>query len=369
MAALNDQEEIPIRRLPLLDEVFEDPSPQERLRRARKGAQELHEQMMRAEPVPFYRSFELVRVPYPTRYGFHNVRGLRSPYIHIVNRIFIIQFNSDQGIKTLLVSPSDADRNGQTPFFRRLSESFGPFKSLGERLMAPKEMSVAEAVAATGLKPEDVDYITYDHLHTQDLRGWLGTSEESGFFPRAKLLVMDQEWISTKNLLPPQEPWYCPSGIDEVDPARIIRLDGDVMLGDSVALIRTPGHTEGNHSVVVRTPEGVMVTSENGVGPDAYAPLSSEIKEVRQYAVQTGMEVVLNGNTLERGLDQYISMIMEKTIAGPSERDERFANVVCSSEMAPYWAFPGIKPTFQFGNLSFGRPTFPDRDTAAGSRT
>lgn len=351
-----------IRPLSALDGVFEDMAPTERLRRAKQCGGQLHEQLMDAEPVPFYRSFELVRVPYPTRYAFHNVKGLLSPFIHIVNRVFVIQFESPEGIKTLLVSPSDPDRNRETPFFKRLSESFGPLQDLGDRIMAPQQMDVVEALRTTGLRPEDVDYLTYDHLHTQDIRGWIGTKEEPGIFPRAKLLVMEQEWISTKNLLPPQEPWYCPRGIDDVDPERIVLLDQSVMLGDAVALIQTPGHTEGNHSVVVRTPEGVMVTSENGVGLDAYQPLCSELKPVRDYAEETGMEVVLNGNTLERGLDQYVSMVMEKAVAGPSQRDERFPNVVCSSEMSSYWAFPGIKPTFEFGNLYFGRPDYGDTD-------
>ncbi len=363
MEALKDERDrAVIRPLTTLDGVFDDPSPEERLTEAKKKGRQLHDEMMQMEPVPYYRSFELVRVPYPTRYAFLNVKGLRSPFIHIVNRVFIVQFESDDGIKTLLVSPSDPDRNRETPFFKNLSESFGPLQNLGDRLMAPQEMSVLEALEATGLKPKDVDYITYDHLHTQDIRGWLGTRDEPGLLPNAKLLVMEQEWISTKNLLPPQEPWYCPRGIDDVDPDRIVLLDGSVFLGEGVALVHTPGHTEGNHSVAVRTPEGVMVTSENGVGPDAYEPLQSELKPLRQYAEETGMEIILNGNTLERGLDQYVSMNMEKAIAGRSVRDERFPNMVCSSEMDAYWAFPGIKPTFKFGNLSFGSPVYTEDD-------
>ena len=39
------------------------------------------------------------------------------------------------------------------------------------------------------LRPEDIDYIAYDHLHTQDLRGWLGSHGAPGYFPRARLLV------------------------------------------------------------------------------------------------------------------------------------------------------------------------------------
>ena len=356
MKGLSDQDREVIEPIEIIDGIFDNPSPQGRLEEARRRGREFHDRMMEFEPVPYYRSFELVRVPYPTKFGFYGVQGLLSPFIHIVNRLFVVQFESSDGIKTLLVSPSDADRNRETPFFKQLSESFGPLQPVGDRLMAPRKRSVVEALEAAGLRPEDVDYITYDHLHTQDIRGWFGTTEEPGLFPNAKLLVMDQEWISTNNLLPPQEPWYCPEGIDDVDPARIVRLDGDVMLGDGVALMRTPGHTEGNHSVVVRTSEGVMVTSENGVGPDAYEPRASELEPVRRYAEETGMEVVVNGNTLERGLDQYVSMVMEKTVAGPSIRDERFPNMVCSSEMDAYWAFPGIEPTFKFGDLHFGRP-------------
>lgn len=331
--------------------------PQDRLREARKQAQKFRAEMLAQNPVRYYRSFELIRVPYPTKYGFLNVSGLKSPFIHIVNRLFVIQFESSEGLKTLLVSPSDAQANGETPFFKRLAGSFGPLEAWGSRLIAPEKSTVAECLSSIGLKPEQVDYITYDHLHTQDLRRWLGDGKTPGFFPRAKLLVMRQEWESTLSLLPPQSPWYCPNGIRDVPEDRVIQLDSDVMLGEGVALIRTPGHTEGNHSIVAHTPEGLMVTSENGVGPDAYAPLFSAMAPVRRYAYETGMEVVMNGNTLERGLDQYVSMVLEKEIAGPSMRDERFPNVVCSSEFGSYWAFPGIRPTFQFGDLKFGQPT------------
>lgn len=222
--------------------------------------------------------------------------------------------------------------------------------------MAP-ELGTAETwLAQVGIRPEQVDYITYDHLHTQDVRRWLGTNGQPGYFPNAKLLVMRQEWESTKALLPPQKQWYCPEGIAGICEDKVVLLDGDVMLGTGVALIHTPGHTEGNHSVVVHTPEGLFVTSENGVGADSYSPLHSRIPGLRKYALTTGVEVVLNSNTLERGLDQYISMIQEREIAGPSPRNPDFYNVYSSSELTAYWMFPGIRPTFTFGPVRFGEP-------------
>ncbi len=62
----------------------------------------------------------------------------------------------------------------------------------------------------------------------------------------------------------------------------------------------------------------------------------------------------LNGNTLEAGLDQCISMIQDKTIAGPSERSPALPKLLCSWELASYWVFPGVRPTFGFGPVSFG---------------
>jgi hypothetical protein len=268
--------------------------------------------------------------------------------------MFVVQFRSELGLKTLLVSPSDYRRNAETPFFKALSESFGPFRSYLEPLMAPELGTVETCLAQAGIRPDQVDYITYDHLHTQDVRRWLGTPDSPARFPNAKLLVMRQEWESAKALLPPQRLWYCPEGIAGVPEDKVILLDGDVILGDGVALIHTPGHTEGNHSIVVRTTEGLFVTSENGVGPDSYAPMNSRIPGLKRYAERTGIDVILNSNTLERGLDQYISMIQEREIAGVSPRNRDFFNVVSSSELTAYWLFPGIRPTFAFGEIELG---------------
>ncbi|RHX83496.1 hypothetical protein [Leptospira stimsonii] len=332
------------------------PFPVDRLEDVRKRARKFREKMLSGSQVVFYRSYDLVRVPYPTRYALLNAYSLPTPYMHILNRLFIIQYRTGEGIKTLLFSPSDLDGNAETPFFKRLAESFGPFQSIGKKIIAPILNTVEECLQDAGISPEKVDYISYDHLHTQDIRKWLGANGEKGYFPNAKLLVMREEWESVQGLLPPQSDWYCPNGTGGVSSDRIVVLDGDVELGQGVALIRTPGHTYGNHSLVAHTPEGIFVSSENGVSADSYSPLKSRIPGVKKFAKATGMEVILNGNTLEIGLDQYISMVQEKEMAGVSLRNPDFYNVMPSSEMTSYWLFPGTSPTFSFGQLSFGSP-------------
>ncbi|MFU8802364.1 MAG: hypothetical protein ACNA8W_01010, partial [Bradymonadaceae bacterium] len=202
-----------IRELDHFEGIFDLPRPQDRLREVRKRATRFRREMLAEKAVRYYRSFELIRVPYPTKYGFLNVSGMKSPFMHIVNRLFVIQFDTSEGMKTLLVSPSDAQANAETPFFKNLAGKFGPFEALGNRLIAPEAATVAQCLSHIGMRPEQVDYITYDHLHTQDLRRWLGSKDSPGYFPNARLLVMRQEWESTLSLLPPQSPWYCPDGI------------------------------------------------------------------------------------------------------------------------------------------------------------
>lgn len=358
-ASLSELDALGIRYLDHFDRTRDSNHPSTRLSAVRAAALTLREELLGGKPARYYQTVDLIRVPYPTKYGLLNACTVPTPFMHILNRLFIVQFDSPTGPKTLLFSPSDIDGNRETPYFKRLAESMGPawLRSRAESLMAPVYHRVEDALAKAGLTPADVDYISYDHLHTQDLRRWLGCNGRSGVFPHAKLLVMKQEWDSTLTLLPPQRDWYCPDGITGIDPSRVVRLEKSVQLGDGVALVATPGHTEGNHSLVVNTPAGLLVSSENGVCADSFSPLNSSIPGVRDYAKATGMEVILNGNTLERGLDQYISMVLEKTLAGPCQQNPDFYNVVPSSEMTAYWALPGLKPTFGFGPMQFGTTT------------
>ena len=338
------------------DDVRQSPLPQERLKAARKQASAFRERFMDEAPVQFYQSADMVRVPYPTWYAYSGVytqSTYKFPYIHILNRIFIVQYHDFSGeLKTLLFSLSDIEADRETPFFKRLTDKMPSWSPL-EGVVAPIIRDVTGALAEVGLSPEDVDYISYDHLHTQDVRRWLGTKDKAAYFPNAKLLVHEQEWLSTTSLLPVQADWYCPNGIEGVDPDKVIKFTGSIQLGEGVALVHTPGHTEGNHSLVARVPDGIRVTSENGVGADAYAPMNSKVNAIRRYAKQTGMEVILNGNTLESSNDQYISMVVEKTIAGPSKNPD-FPNCASSSEATPYWLIPGHKVSHLIGEAKFG---------------
>lgn len=328
--------------------------PQDRLRQVRHAGQQFRERFLDEPVVRYLRSFNLLRVPYPAWYAFNGVYSqqmLKPHLIHLLSRMVVIQFDDFEGrLHTLLFTPADFESGAETPYFKRMSEQTPKFL---HSTIAPIYSTVLQALATCGIAPEQVDYITYDHLHTQDMRRWLGNDRDPGLLPNAKLLVHRQEVANVRGLLPVQGDWYCPNGLDGIAPERIVTFDGNVQLGRGLALVHTPGHTEGNHSLVFRGPDGIHVSSENGVSSDSWAPQHSRHNGIRRYAKATGVEVILNGNTQESSNDQYLSMVLEKTIAGPSKSSE-FTNVVPSSECTPYWLFPGAPASHLWGERQFG---------------
>ena len=331
-----------------LREAWQEAGAAERLRRLRRAALATREALLADGPVLSVSTHKLVTFPYPTRYAFAGGGLSPAPFVMMTNRMQIVQFEHEGRRKTLLFNPSDVEGNRAATFYADLTAKFGQF--LSRKVIPTSFGTVEEQLARVGLSPADVDFIAYDHLHVQELRRWLGGTP---VFPKAKLIVMRAEWDQVKDLHPMNAVWYVPHGC-EIPESRVVLIDGDVKLGTGVALLDTRGHTRGNMSLCVVTPDGPFVVSENGVAAECYAPLQSRIPGVAQYAEQMGYEVVLNGNTREDSLDQYSSMIVEKTVAGPSKLDPQFPAFAASSELTSSLFAPGLGPTFTFTPLDVG---------------
>ncbi|MFT4765451.1 MAG: hypothetical protein ACI9OH_002560 [Oleispira sp.] len=330
-------------------------SPQERLKQVQFQARHFVDDFkIINQQVQFMQTIDLISVPYPVKSAFGEAANLINPYLYVTNRLIVLQFSTESGSKTLLFSPSDLSANAKTPYFQGLQKFIGKFQDILQPILAPKHNTVEEALDSIGIKPEQIDFISYDHLHTQDLRKWLGSYQQPAYFPNAKLLVMSQEWEAVKDLLPLQNHWYCPDGVDGIDPNKIIPLHSSIMLGDSIALVHTPGHTQGSHSLVVNTETGILVCSQNGIAVDNYSPEHSTIHGIANYVQQNNMEVIPNGDQPELRIDQYISMVLEKTIADKHPTDKRFSNIMPSSELSPRWQPFALAPTLAFGEIKFG---------------
>lgn len=338
------------RTLPALQQARALTHPAERLRATQAAAERARQALLDDGPVTSLQSCKLVTFPYPTLYAFSGAALSPAPFVMMTNRMQVVRFVDDDGAaRVLLFNPSDYERNQQTPFFAKLRKKYGDF--LADKVLAQRHGSVETHLMRLGLGPDDVDYVAFDHLHTQDVRRWLGstTSGEKPLLPKAKLLVHKDEWAACLDLHPLQAPWYCPHGVDGVEAARVRLIDDDLWLGRGVALVLTPGHTAGNMSLAVATKAGVAVVSENGVAAECYAPRLSRIAGVRAWAERMGQDVVLNGNTREGTLEQYTSMILERDLARPLEGE--LPLFFPSSELTAHPVAAGLSPTVSHGEL------------------
>jgi hypothetical protein len=307
------------------------------------------------------RSVDIGTVGYPVKFAFGGAARAINPYINITNRLVAVQYEDFEGkLRTFVYEPTVPEGPVEAPFYEQLMKRYGEF--LSYNVLAQIYNDIPAALAKAGVRPEDVDFISFDHLHVQDVRFVLGSSEPPPghdrpmppLFPNAKLLTQRKEWDTFRSLHPMQWAWYVADGIKGVPEENVALLEGDVELGKGVALVSTPGHTDGNHSLCINTEDGVWVSSENGVCADNWHPHLSKIPGVRKWAEFFGREVILNSNTLEDSIDQYDSMLKEKALADPNRRDPRYRNVFPSSEMTSWRRQWPVVPSFTYGGINSG---------------
>src|SRR5205807_430454 len=304
-------------------------------------------------------------LPYPTRFGLFRAPLTPAPYLTITNRLLVIRWREPDGRpRTLLFEPSDVELGANTPYFTRLARRAERLPGALQGLLVRYHGTVLDHLQRIGVRPEEVDYITFDHLHTQDVRRWIGTNSPAAdispqrpvpaAFPNARLLVQRSELASLVELHPLQRPWYQPDTYTDLRRDAIVDIDGDVLLGPGVALLATPGHTIGNHTLVLNTDSGIWASSENVIATECLTPELSRIPGVRRFAETWGQEVVINANTIEATAQQYNSIVKEKSIVDRSRVDSRFLQFFPSSELTANRANPGTAPTFVHRSIQHG---------------
>ena len=323
------------------------------------------------------RTVDIASAAYPLRFAFGGAAKGVNPFINILNRLVVVQYEDFDGdTRTLVYEPTVTEGPAEAPFYDQLLHKYGEF--LSYKVFANFYNDVPQAMAKAGVRLEDVDFISFDHLHVQDARFVLGSTEPPPghdaplppLFPNAKLITQRKEWDTFASLHPMQWAWYVEDGVKGIPEERVVLVDGDIELGKGVALVWTPGHTDGNHSLTINTEDGVWVSSENGVAADNWHPHLSKIPGVRKEAEFFGREVILNSNTLEDSIDQYDSMLKEKALADPNKRDPRFKNVFPSSEMTDWRRQWPVVPTFSYGGMNYGVVgASPSGNGSSGSRS
>ncbi|MFD6895633.1 hypothetical protein ACFWB0_13940 [Rhodococcus sp. NPDC060086] len=335
-----------------------DGGPGARLRAARRQGEAFRGEFATTGTPDTVETCDLITLPYPTRFGLFRASRAIAPFLSITNRMLVIRWTDSDGTgRILLFEPSDHELGRYTPYFDDLTAKTPGFL---ERRMVTEHGTVQGHLARLGIRPDDIDYLMFDHLHTQDLRRWIGTTAPqedlngtpNAVFPNAKVIVQRDELAGMAELHPLQKPWYQPAAYRDVPAEAFLPIDDSVILGPGVAVIKTPGHVFGNQSLVVNTSTGIWVSSENVIAAEALTPEHSTLPGLAKWSRQWQQEIVLNANTIETTADQYNSIILEKTIADRAQADERFLQFFPSSELTRAWTNPGTDPTFVHGSLT-----------------
>jgi hypothetical protein len=303
---------------------------------------------------------DLVTLPYPTKFGLFRAAATPAPFLSITNRMLVIRWTDTSGSRrTLLFEPSDVDLGQNTPYFAALARRIpGP----AQRRVLHRHHTVEESLRLLGVYPEEIDYLVFDHLHTQDIRRWVGTTAPQPdlggtvepYFPNAKLLVQRDEVAAMSTLHPLQRPWYQPGQFHDLRPEAILPIAGAILLGPGVAILPTPGHVFGNQTLVLNTATGTWASSENAIAAECLTPEHSSIPGVKHFTKAWQHEVVLNANTIETTAYQYNSLVLEKSIVDRAQNDSRFLQFFPSSELTAHWISPGTRPTFSHGAITHG---------------
>ncbi len=353
-----------VTRLTDLDDAWGVSHTGPRLRAVRVAAERLRERFASGARVVAVRTLPLTTLAYPTKYAFNAAAFSPAPLVTMTHRCLFVQFMQDGALKNLLFNPSDIEGARKTPYFARLIEQFGERLS---NLMAHTFDPIEAQLAAFGVRADDIDYVAFDHFHTQDLRRTLGTEDGRvpSRFPNATLLAPRCEWDDWDDLHPYQRAWFVKDGKLGVKRARVAFTEGDLALGDGLLLLRTPGHTSGNQTLFLNTGDGVWGVSENGTCADNWSPLDSRIPGLASMCRKNDLDLIVNANTPEGGSDQYTSMILERTLVDRVRRAPAFVQMFPSSEVTPTLLAPGLAPTLLHKEITSGDVARPSRRAAA----
>src|SRR5690242_19566308 len=126
--------------------------------------------------------------------------------------------------------------------------------------VAPK-VSIVDQLAQLNVKPDQIKYVGISHFHA-DHTGQVDS------FPKATLLIGAKEWEAITAPKPAQgvnfkpfEHWI--KGEGKVEPQAV---DKDVFGDGSVIVLRTPGHTPGHQSLLVKLAQmGPVILSGDAV--------------------------------------------------------------------------------------------------------
>ena len=105
------------------------------------------------------RTVDIASAAYPVKFAFGGAVTAANPYINILNRLVVVQYeDSDGDLKTLVYEPTVTEGPAEAPFYEQLLAKYGEF--LSYKVFPTFYNDVPQALEKAGVRPEDVDFIS-----------------------------------------------------------------------------------------------------------------------------------------------------------------------------------------------------------------
>jgi glyoxylase-like metal-dependent hydrolase (beta-lactamase superfamily II) len=116
--------------------------------------------------------------------------------------------------------------------------------------------NMATGLAELGAKPEEIDWVSLTHLHTDHANGvFAGDPDAPGlFFPNATYVIQKEEWESANNPNERTTAVYHPNRLVAITKADKLKLvSGTEKIMSGITVEQTGGHTTGHQGVRVES--------------------------------------------------------------------------------------------------------------------
>src|SRR3954447_18536559 len=161
MAAIESPETVGIRPFHEFDEAHALWPRGDRPAALREAAQDFRARFKQDGQLRAVRTIDLASAGYPTAFALAGAAKGLNPFVNIRNRLVIVQFEDFEGeLKTLAWEPTIPEGSVEAPFYERLLERYGEFVSY--KLFGKIFNSVQDGLAQCGLRPEDIDFVSFD---------------------------------------------------------------------------------------------------------------------------------------------------------------------------------------------------------------
>src|SRR2546423_3154105 len=146
MATVEWAQEVGIRPIETFAEAHTTWPRGDRPAAMREAAAEFRAQFKSQGTVRAIRTIDLASAGYPASFAFHGAARGVNPYVNILNRLVVVQFEDFEGaLRTLVWEPTVPEGAAEAPFYGQLIERFGEW--LSYRVLSPEYHTVAQGLA------------------------------------------------------------------------------------------------------------------------------------------------------------------------------------------------------------------------------